>query len=69
MDELIKMIVQRTGISEEQAGEIANIVLEFIKSKLPSPIAGQLDSLISGEGSGVLGTITGALGGLFGKKE
>jgi len=68
MDELIKMIVQRTGISEEQAGEIANIVLEFIKSKLPGPIASQLDSLISGEGGGVLGTITGALGDLFGKK-
>jgi len=68
MDELIEMIVQRTGISKEQAEEIANIVLEFIKSKLPSSIADQLDSLISGEGGGLLGTITGAIGDLLGKK-
>ncbi len=69
MDELISIIVQRTGLSEEQAGEIVNIVIEFIKGKLPGPIANELDSLISGEGGGVLGSITGALGGLFGKKE
>jgi len=55
-------------LSEEQAREVANTVIEFIKGKLPGPIASQLDGLIS-EGGGVLGTITGALGGLFGKKE
>ncbi len=69
MDELIAIIVQRTGISEEQAAEIVDIVLGFIKEKLPAPIANQLDRLISGEEEGVLGTITGALGDLFGKKE
>ena len=69
MDELISLIVQRTGLSEEQAREVADTVLEFIKGKLPGPIADQLDGLISGEGGGVLGALTGALGGLFGKKE
>ena len=69
MDELINLIVKKTGLSEEQAREVVNTVIEFIKGKLPGPIAGQLDSLMSGQGGGVLGTITGALGGLFGKKE
>jgi uncharacterized protein (DUF2267 family) len=64
MDELIKMVSSKAGISEAQAKEAVETVLGFLKDKLPAPVAGQIDALLKGD----LGGVTGALGGLFGKK-
>jgi len=73
MDELVNLLVEKTGISEEKAREVTDVVIEFLKSKLPEPLGGQLENLISGAETGGLGGvvqgITGVLGGLFGKKE
>lgn len=60
MDELVKLVTQKAGITEEQAKTAINTVLEFVKSKLPPPLASQVDGVISGK------TDLGALGGLFG---
>lgn len=59
MDELIKQVVERTGISEQQARTAVETVVGFLKERLPAPIAGQVD--------GVLGGASGAIGGLAGK--
>ena len=64
MDELIKQVVEKTGISEEQARTAVNTVMSFLKTKLPEPIAGQLDNLTSGQGGG-LGDVASKVGGLF----
>ncbi len=64
MDELIKQVVSRTGISEEQARTAVTTVLDFVKDKLPAPIASQIDSAITGEGGGGVG---GTLGDLASK--
>jgi hypothetical protein len=73
MDEFVNLLVEKTGISEEKAREVAECVIDFLKSKLPEPFRSQVESLISGgEGAGfgsVVQSITGALGGLFSKKE
>ena len=54
MKELINMIVQKTGISEENAQKTVQVTLGFLKTKLPAPVAGQLDSFLSaGTTSGV----------------
>ena len=63
MDELIKQITQKTGISEDQAKQAIQQVLDFIKQRLPAPIASQVDSVLKGGAPDL-----GALGGLFGKK-
>ena len=47
MKELINIIVQKTGISEENAQKAVQVMLGFLKTKLPSPLAGQLDSFLS----------------------
>jgi nucleoid DNA-binding protein len=47
MKELINMIVQKTGISEENAQKAVQVTLGFLKTKLPPPVAGQLDSFLS----------------------
>jgi hypothetical protein len=40
-------------------------VLNFLKSKLPAPLAAQVDQAVSGSGPGEVAKV---LGGLFGKK-
>lgn len=52
MNELINHVSQKTGLTTEQATAAANAVIAFLKGKLPSPIAGQIDSLLkSGAGA------------------
>lgn len=68
MDELIKRITEKTGISEEQARSAITTVSGFLKERLPEPIAGQVDNVLSGAG-GVTDTLSGAaakVGNLFG---
>jgi hypothetical protein len=69
MDELTKLIVDKTGLSDANARLAIETVLNFLKTKLPAPIAIQLDSVIQGKGVGDIDidNVT-ALGGLFGKK-
>jgi hypothetical protein len=79
MDELIRQVVERTGISESQAQTAVTTVLGFLKNQLPEPIAGQLDGLIGGAAgaaggvagglAGSAGDILGGLGGMLGGKK
>jgi uncharacterized protein (DUF2267 family) len=66
MDELVKVVVEKTGLPEAQAQKAADAVLEFLKEKLPAPLAGQLDNLL--ENPGLADQASNLLGGLFGKK-
>jgi hypothetical protein len=56
MDELIKIITQKTGIVEDKARTAAQSVLEFLKSRLPAPIANQLDNVVGGMGQSATGS-------------
>ena len=69
MDELIKQVSAKTGISEDQARTAVTTVLGFLKTRLPAPIAGQIDNVIGGgEGtSGGIGDIASKVGGMFGQ--
>ena len=54
MNELTNIIVQKTGISQENAQKSVQVTLGFLKTKLPTPLAAQLDSFLSaGTTSGV----------------
>lgn len=69
MDELIKLVVKKAGISEAQAQSAVDTVINYLKDKLPAPIAGQIDGFLNGEGSsGAVEDIGQGLGGLLGKK-
>ncbi|HWH92109.1 MAG TPA: hypothetical protein VNV64_09980 [Candidatus Binatia bacterium] len=46
MNELTNIIVQKTGISQENAQKSVQVTLGFLKTKLPTPIASQLDSFL-----------------------
>ena len=74
MNELINTVVQKTGLSQEDARKAVEAVISVLKSKLPGPIAGHLDSFLTGGASGGLSALgaeagdllKGKLGGLFG---
>ena len=53
MNELIKNIAGKTGISDDQAQQAVNAVLAFLKDKLPAPVSAQLDSLLDQGGDSV----------------
>jgi hypothetical protein len=65
MDELIKRVSDKTGISEEQAKSAVTTVLGFLKEKLPAPLAGQIDNAISGGQGGGLDDIASKVGGFL----
>jgi uncharacterized protein (DUF2267 family) len=62
MDELVDLVVEKTGISEEQARQAVEVVLDFIKDKLPKSLAERLDDIIEGDKAD---DMLRGLGGLF----
>lgn len=64
MEELYKLVVTKTGLPHEQAKMAVDTVIGFLKSKLPAPIAAEVDAVLGG--SGDLGAAANLLGGLFG---
>jgi hypothetical protein len=69
MEELIKQVTAKAGISEDQARTAVSTVLDFVKQRLPAPISGQIENAMSGEGGGIggtLGDMASKAGGLLG---
>lgn len=69
MDELVKLVSKKTGLSEAMAKTAVETVLGYLKKKLPAPIAAQIDGVLGGAGAakGVEDLAKG-LGGMLGKK-
>jgi hypothetical protein len=81
MDELVALVAKKTGLPKEQAKMAVTAVLDFLKQKLPAPIASQVDAVLTGKGT--VGAVASALddgkldandaanllGGLFGGKK
>ena len=65
MEELIRRVSERAGISEEQARSAVETVAEFLKERVPAPYSSYIDSFMSGGGGGGLGNIAGSI---FGNK-
>ncbi len=64
MNELINQITQRTGISQNQAQQAVQVVIDFLKPRVPGPVAAQLDNFVKG-GQGAQGGQ--GLGGMMGR--
>ena len=48
MDQLVQLVSQKTGLSEEKSRQAVEIVVEYLKEKLPAPIAGQVEAVLGG---------------------
>jgi hypothetical protein len=71
IDELVQQIATRANIPPDKAMQAARTAIEFLDDRLPPPVRGNLEKLVSqggqpgGQGGG-LGDVAGKLGGLFG---
>jgi uncharacterized protein (DUF2267 family) len=68
MDEIVKQVSKRAGISEEQARQAVETVMRFLRERLPEPIAGQVQKVLEGGKVPDVGDLGKQLGGLLGKK-
>ena len=69
MEELIKMVTQKVGISEAQAKSAVETVVSFLKDKMPGGLGSQVESFIGGNAGsmgGVVDSIKDKIGGLLG---
>lgn len=67
MDELIQQLMKHTGMTKEQALGAVEIVARHLKSRLPAPIAAQVDAALVGEHDDMIKGAQQALGDLFGR--
>lgn len=67
MDELIKQVSERAGISEVQARAAVETVAGFLKERIPPPYNSYVDSFLGGGsregGGGLLDSLSGMFGG------
>jgi uncharacterized protein (DUF2267 family) len=69
VQELVDEVTKRTGIPEKQAEQAVEVVMSFMKERLPDPIGNQLESLLQDENAAQqAGDLLKGLGGMFGKK-
>lgn len=76
MNELVQIIVEKTGVSQEKAQLAVESVVSYLKGKLPA-VGSQLDALLSSSGEAGKGeglsekakSVVAGLGGLVGKKD
>jgi hypothetical protein len=63
VNDLVNQLVEQLGLPEEVAAQAVTIVMGFLKTKLPDPIANQLDGLLGDNAEGAVSTLEGLLGG------
>jgi uncharacterized protein (DUF2267 family) len=73
MDEVVQLVMERTGLSEEKARQAVDAVMEFLKQKLPDPVYERLEAVIANEAAmdqaeRLLDQGAKGLGNLLGKK-
>jgi len=51
MNELVQLVQQKTGLSQDMAQKAVDTIAGYLKTKLPEPMASGLDSLL-GAGTG-----------------
>lgn len=70
MEDLIKLVAEKTGITTSQATMAVETVAGYIKTKLPAGMQGTVDSMLKGGSAGDSGDMLGGLkdkmGGMFG---
>ncbi len=68
MDELVKLVAEKTGLPPATARTAVDTVVGFLKQRLPEPLAGQVDAVIEGADLSQADDLLKGLGGLLGKQ-
>jgi len=67
MDELVALVMKKTGLPKEQATLAVKTVIDFLKKKLPPAVGGAIDMFLNKKGQ--LAGAADMLGGLLKKKK
>ncbi len=67
MDEIVSLVMKKTGLPKETAQAAVKVVLDFLKKKLPAPVGASIDAFLSGKGE--MAAAADVLGGLLGGKK
>jgi hypothetical protein len=67
MDEIVALVMKKTGLPKETAQAAVKVVLDFLKKKLPAPVGASIDAFLSGKGE--MAAAANMLGGLLGGKK
>ena len=68
MDEVVKLVSKKAGISESQAKTAVETVMGYLKDKLPAPLDDQVEKALEGEDvTDTLGDLSKGLGGILGQ--
>lgn len=65
MDELVKLVQQKTGLPEDKAKLAVDTVVNYLKGRMPGPLAAQVDAAL--KGSGNIEDVGKGLGGMMGR--
>jgi nucleoid DNA-binding protein len=63
MEELVSLVVKKTGLPTETAQTVVKIVLDFLKKKLPPTVGVAIDGFLKGNGQ--VKAAAGLIGGLL----
>jgi hypothetical protein len=50
MEELVSLVMKKTGLPKETAQNVVKIVIDFLKKKLPPAVGAAIDGFLSGKG-------------------
>jgi len=50
MEELVSLVMKKTGLPKETAQNVVKIVLDFLKKKLPPAVGSTIDGFLGGKG-------------------
>jgi hypothetical protein len=67
MDEVVALVMKKTGLPKETAQAAVKVVIDFLKKKLPAPVGATIDQFLSGKGQ--VAAAADMLGGLLGGKK
>lgn len=66
MDDIIAIVVAKTGISEAMARNVVSVIVDQLKDKLPAPIANNLDAFLNGQGGNdIMNSVVDGFGSLL----
>ncbi len=71
MDELVALVMKKTGLPKDQATVAVKTVIDFLKKKLPPAVGSAIDTFLSGQGqlAGAADMLGNLLGGAPKKKK
>lgn len=67
MDELVALVMKKTGLPKETAQAAVKVVIDFLKKKLPAPVGTTIDQFLNGKGE--VAAAANMIGGLLGGKK